>query len=156
MAPLSGATFAVDSAEVYTYIVNFIAGNNTAESKIQAHTDANDGRRDFIALKAHYQGVGINAIDVVQAEKVIKTLYYIAEKKPLMWWEEFEKKLTSDFTTCDRKEHRQVYSNNQKLQTLLRKVSSDFLTATRSALQLEMTHEPVTLTYEQELANFRN
>ena len=37
MAPLSGATFAVDSAEVHTYIVNFIAGNNTAESKIQSH-----------------------------------------------------------------------------------------------------------------------
>ena len=54
MAPLSGATFTVDSAEVHTYIVNFIAGNNMAESKIQAHTDDNDGRRDFIALTAHY------------------------------------------------------------------------------------------------------
>ena len=77
MAPLSAATFAVESAEAHTYIVNFIAGNNTAESKIQAHTDDNDSRRDFIALKAHYQGVGINAIDVVQAENVIETLYYI-------------------------------------------------------------------------------
>ena len=55
MAALSGATFAVDSAELHTYIVNFISGNNTTESKIQAHTDDNDGRRDFIALKAHYQ-----------------------------------------------------------------------------------------------------
>ena len=71
MAPLRGATFAVDSAEVHTYILNFISGNNTAESMIQAHTDDNDGRRDFIVLKAHYQGVGINTIDVVKAEKVI-------------------------------------------------------------------------------------
>ena len=54
MAPLSGTKLAVDSAEVHTYIVNFIAGNNMAESKIQAHTDDNDGRRDFIALTAHY------------------------------------------------------------------------------------------------------
>ena len=73
-----------------------------------------------------------------------------------MWWEEFEKQLTSAFTTCDWKKYRQVYSNDQKLQTILRKVSADFLTATRSALQLEMTREPVTLIYEQSLANFRN
>ena len=73
-----------------------------------------------------------------------------------MWWEEFEKQLNSAFTTCDRKEHRQVYSNDQKLRTLLRKVSADFLTATRSALQLEMTREPVTLTYEHALAKFCN
>ena len=77
MAPLRGATFAVDSAEVHTYIVNFVAGKNMAESKIQAHANDDDGRRDFISLKAHYQGVGINAIDVVQAKKVIETLYYI-------------------------------------------------------------------------------
>ena len=77
MAPLSGATFAVDSAEVHTYIVNFIAGKNTVESKIQAHTNDNDGRRDFIAIKARYQGNRINAIDVVQAKNIIETLYYI-------------------------------------------------------------------------------
>lgn len=33
-APLNGESFEVDAAEVHTYIVNFIAGNNTAEAKI--------------------------------------------------------------------------------------------------------------------------
>ena len=156
MASLQGAAFVADAAEVHTYIVNFIAGNNTAESKIQMHADANDGRRDFIALKQHYEGVGVNAIDVVQAEKVIETLHYTGEKKPHMWWEEFEKQLTSAFTTCDRKEARTVYSNDQKLRILLKKANADFLGATRSALQLDMTRTPMTLTYDQALANFRN
>ena len=103
MASLQGAAFVADTAEVHTYIVNFIAGNNMAEIKIQMHADANDGRRDFIALKQHYKGVGVNAIDVVQTEKVIETLHYTGEKKPHIWWEDFEKQLTSAFTTCDRK-----------------------------------------------------
>ena len=35
MAVLTGAAFEVDSAEVQTYLVKFISGNNTAESKNQ-------------------------------------------------------------------------------------------------------------------------
>ena len=37
MAPLNGESFVLDSSEVHTYITNFIAGNSTAESKIQPH-----------------------------------------------------------------------------------------------------------------------
>ena len=104
MASLQGAAFVADAAEVHTYIVNFMAGNNMAESKIQMHADANDGCRDLISLKQHYKGVGVNAIDFVQAEKVIETLHYTGKNKPHMWWEEFEKQPTSAFTTCKRKE----------------------------------------------------
>ena len=57
MASLNGAAFEVDSAEVHTYIVKFISGNDTAESKIQSHTITNNGRKDYIALKNHYNSV---------------------------------------------------------------------------------------------------
>jgi hypothetical protein len=33
MAPLEGEAYAIDSADVHTYIVNFVAGNETAEAK---------------------------------------------------------------------------------------------------------------------------
>ena len=45
----------------------------------------------------------------------------------------FEKRLTSAFTTCDRKEASTVYSNDQKLRILLKKVNADFLGATSYA-----------------------
>lgn len=155
-APHAGQAFATDAAEVHTYIVNFIAGNQTAESKIQAHAQQANGRLDFIALKEHYEGVGINAIDVVYAEKILDTLFYLGEKRPHMWWEEFERQLTSAFTTIDRKEQRQVHSTDMKLRILTKKVNADFLQHIKAAISLEMTRTPMTLTYEQALANFRN
>jgi len=103
MAPLTGEAYAVDAAEVHTYLVNFIAGNTTAESKIQMHANAFDGRLDYKALKEHFEGVGINSVDIVKADKALETLFYSGEKKPHMWWEEFEMQLTTCFTIYDRK-----------------------------------------------------
>ena len=71
MAPLTGEAFAVDSAEVHTYLVNFIAGNTTAESKIQTHANEFNGRLDFQALQEHFEGVGINPVDIVKADKAL-------------------------------------------------------------------------------------
>jgi hypothetical protein len=34
MAPLNGEAFAIDVADVHTYLVNFVAGNETAEAKM--------------------------------------------------------------------------------------------------------------------------
>jgi hypothetical protein len=53
-----GKAFTIDAADVHTFIVNFISGNETAEAKIQAHEAQNNGRLDYIALKEHYEGVG--------------------------------------------------------------------------------------------------
>ena len=71
--------------------------NNTAEAKILPHAGSNDGRLDFVALKEHYEGVGIHSLDLVKADKVLDSLFYSGEKKPHMWWEEFEKQLTKAF-----------------------------------------------------------
>ena len=39
----------------------------------------NNGRRDYQALKNHYEGVGANATMITQAEKDIETLFYSGE-----------------------------------------------------------------------------
>jgi hypothetical protein len=67
MAPLEGEMYAIDSADVHTYVVNFVAGNETAETKVQSYRDQNDGRQDYIALKQHYEGVGLHALDIAKA-----------------------------------------------------------------------------------------
>lgn len=155
-APLAGPAFVTDSAEVNTYIVSFIAGNSTAEAKILGNAAMHNGRLDYISLKNHYEGTGVNAIDIVKADKVLDSLYYAGEKKPHMWWEEFEKQLTLAFNAYNKKEHRQVHSNEMRLRILCRKVTVDFLQHTRASINIELTREPMTMTYEQALSNFRN
>jgi len=117
-APLSGEAFNVDAAEVHTYIVSFIAGNETAEAKIMPHANENNGRLDFTALYDHYEGVGVHAIDITKADHIIDSLFYAGERKPHMWWEEFEKQLSMAFVIYDRREGRQVYSDEMKLRIL--------------------------------------
>ena len=155
-APLIGETFNIDSANVHTYIMNFIQGNANAEAKILGVLDQRDGRGAYQRLKDHYEGVRINAIAIMEAESVIQNLTYTGEKKPHMWWEEFEKKLTMAFTVHDRRENRQVYSNEMKLRLLCKKVTADFLQNTRQIINVEITKIPIAMTYEQALTSFRN
>ena len=82
-AALEGEVFAADAAEVHGYIVNLIAGNATAENKILPYLAENNGRRDYFALKQHYEGVGAHAKALVEAENDIQSLFYTGEKRSL-------------------------------------------------------------------------
>ena len=156
MAPLMGESYNTDNAEVHTYLIHFISGNSVAEAKIIAHGATNDGREDFMSLKNHFEGVGINALEITKAEQIINNLFYSGEKKPHMWWAEFEKELSQAFAICQRVEHRQVHSNSMKLCILMSKIQADFLEQTKAALNVEMSKVPMNLTYEDALSKFRN
>jgi hypothetical protein len=73
-----------------------------------------------------------------------------------MWWEEFEKQLTSAFTTYNKREGRVVHSPDLKPRTLLGKVHADFLTHVKASIGIELTRQSIMLTYEQALAAFHN
>ncbi len=156
MAPLNGEAYVTDTATVHTLISKFIAGNELAESKVQVLISRLDGRLDWKALKEHYEGIGILALDVTRAEKIIENLFYMGERQPHMWWAEFEKQLTNAFTAYDKKERRQVYSNEMKLRVLLKKIKADFLSSTKSQIEVAFTEVPMTMTYERAMASFRN
>ena len=49
-APVWGAAFKVDAAEVHTYLVNFTSGNSIAEVKMLPYAHENNGRLDFKAM----------------------------------------------------------------------------------------------------------
>ena len=155
-APHSGEAFATDCSEVHTYIAKFIKGNSTAESEVISHGQANNGRADMDALVSHYEGTGINATIVSEAEKEIDTLHYTGEKRPYMWWEKFELRLTKAFATIDKAEGRTVYSDRQKLRLLQKKVNADFLQNTRDYINGEMHKTPMTYTYGEALASYRS
>ena len=40
-----------------------------------AYSVENTGLLDFIALKDHYEGVGVNTVSVMQADKVLKRFF---------------------------------------------------------------------------------
>jgi hypothetical protein len=156
MTPLHGEAFTIDAADVHTYLVNFVAGNETAEAKIQAYEAHNNGRLDYVANKEHYEGVGVHALDITKAENVLATLYYGGEKKPHTWWEEFEKQITSAFITYNKREGRVVHSPEMKLHILLQKVTANFLVLVKAGIGIELAITPMTMTYEQALSAFRN
>ena len=143
---MTGEAFTADASEVHTYIVNFTAGNETAESKLLAIADQNNGRLDFKALQEHYGGVGVYSIAIRDEDNVIEKLQYSGERRPTMWWDEFEKRLAMAFNVYDKKERRQVYSDEMKLRILCRKVDADFLQSTRQIFNIDLTRTQVTMT----------
>ena len=40
------------------------------------HAEENNGCLDFMALKYHYEGVGVHAVNALQADKVLNQLFY--------------------------------------------------------------------------------
>ena len=84
MADLTGAAFEIDSEEVHMYLVKFISGNNTFESKVQSNDRHSNGRLNYITLKEHYEGVGVNTKYILRAESLLENLTYTGEKHPHM------------------------------------------------------------------------
>jgi hypothetical protein len=156
MAPLFGDSYAIDSVQVHTFLVNFVSGNDTAEAKIQGLLRPNDGREAFKRLVEHYEGIGIHAIDIREADEVLKNLFYAVEKPPHMWWAEFEKRLTRAFNAYVKREGRIVHSDSMKIRMLIDKIKADFLTPTKAQLEIELSRVPMNMTYDQALSLFRN
>ena len=155
-ACLTGNAYAIDSVQVHTFLLNFVTGNDTAEAKIQGLARLNDGREAFKRLVEHYEGVGIHAIDIREADEILKTLFYAGGKPKHMWWSEFEKRLTRAFNAYVKREQRIVHSDSMKIRMLVDKIKADFLTPTKAQLEIELSRVPMTITYNQSLALFRN
>ena len=151
-----GDALNIDAAEVHTYLINSTSGNDTAEIKILPNAESKNGRLDYRALQEHYEGTCVNAINVLKAEDVLKNPFYAGEKKPAMWRDEFEKRLTHAFTIAHKKEKRNMYSNEMKLRVLIQKINADFLQNVKAAMSIELTRTPFMMTYEQALMTFRN
>ena len=156
MAPVDrGEAYGIDSAEVHTLLVKFIMGNETAEMKIKIHEPLRDGRTDWLSLKEHYEGVGVYAFDVTEADAIITDLFYSGEKFPHMYWEKFEQRLNHAFTIYQKAEETN-YTQNMKLRILLNKIKADFLVHAKAGINIELTKTPMTMTYDRALATFRN
>ena len=154
-APLSGDAFMSDRDQVHVYLVNFTAQNDEAESILKINERERNGRKDWMALKLHYEGRGIYATDITKAEKILDTLFYQGEKKPHMWWLEFERRLNMAFATYVKYEGRQVHSDQHKLRILLNKVKCEWLNPLKASIGIELSRTQNTFTYAQALVAFK-
>ena len=155
-APLHGDAYVTDAGEVHTYLVNFMSNNPTAEVKMLPHVAENDGRLDYRALTDHYEGIGILGVNVLKAVETLMSLFYVGEKRPTMWWDEFEKPLSHAFTIIHKDQKREVYSDAMKLRILLQKVNADFLQSVKAAMSIEINRIPLFMTYDQAMTTFHN
>jgi hypothetical protein len=73
-----------------------------------------------------------------------------------MWWTEFEKRLTRAFNAYVKREGWIVHSDSMKIRMLIDKIKADFLTPTKAQLEIELSWMPMTMTYKQSVALFRN
>ena len=152
-APLEGRAFIMDSTKVHLFILRLISDNLVAEQKLLPHKDDNNGRLDYLALKQFYEGVGANSKAILAAEKDLVELFYAGEKKPHMWWDEFESRLINAFAIIDKDANRVVYTDNMKLRTLNNKIRADFLTHMRTIIQMEMIKVPMTMNFAVAMTN---
>ena len=72
--------YKTETAEDHTYTKKFTSENLAAGDKFVLHAQQNNRRLDFIALKNHYKGFGVHAINIFQAGKVLQYLFYVDEK----------------------------------------------------------------------------
>ena len=83
-------------------------------------------------------------------------MFNLGEKKPHMWWDEFEARLINAFATIDKEAGRQVHINDMKLRMLNIKIRADFLVTMKTQVQMRMDEVPMTMTFESALSNYRN
>ena len=153
--PLTSHSFIADVFELHTYIVSFTAGNSTTEAKMKPHDHQNNGRLDFTTLPEYYESVGANSIDVLRADSIIGKTLYQGEKKPHMWWEQFEIDIDFAFNVYSRTEGHNIHSESMKLRILTKKVTTDFISMTKTVIMMQMTDIPTNMTYIQVLPTFR-
>ena len=153
-ASLTGPSYEIDSTKVHAFIQTRIMGNDEAEATIKPHENIHDGRNDWKALKEHYEGSGIFARDIIQAENDLASMIYTGEKKSTMYWTLFETRLNWAFHVFAKAEN-VIFSDAMKLRRLLSNIQCEWLTGAKNTIKGELSKHPMVYTYRQALALVR-
>ena len=98
----------------------------------------------------------MNRKAVLEAERDIQNMFYSGEKRPTMWWDYFEARLTNALAILDNDAGHQLYMDVMKLRMLNSKVKADFLMTVKRNMVLQMNVTPMIMTYKATLSNYRN
>ena len=158
MARLAGPAYKEDRATVYVILTDLVLGYTRARGAILAQAQKNDqdGRSAFLAIKTHFEGEGILQIKVMNAEWTIENIFYAGESPPNMWWTKFEQELNKAFAVIDAEVGQEVFTYDQKLRKLQKKIKADFLQQQKVGIDASLAMIPMTMTYTTVMAIYRN
>ena len=154
-APIVGKYFIKDANVVHIHLANLIASNDEASSILKLYETEKNGRTDWMALKNHYEGSGVYAARITEADHVFENLTYTGEKKPHMWWILFEQKLNAAFNAYVKFENKDYHSDSHKLRILMGKVKCDWMGDVKGSIKTRLQEKPCTYTYQQALQAFK-
>jgi hypothetical protein len=132
LAPLTGDYFEADARRVHQIIKTYTQGES-AEEWIRILSRFQDGRKDILALKAHFQGEGNASRRIAEADNMRENLHYKSERA--FRFQAFLDKLQSMFTIY--KEEGEEFTEEAKVRSLLDKTRHRDLQATINAVRLD-------------------
>ena len=115
---------------MHTLILIFLTKYTEVELIVKTATQ-NCGREAYLAMVTRFKGVGALGIELMDAEQVIKDLFYGDEKPPTMYWDKFERDLKQAYAIVDQDARRVVYDDPAKLRSLLNhRIKANYLKTT--------------------------
>lgn len=140
-APLSGPSFQADARKVHQLIKSFLQ-TETAEQWVKPHSSKQNGRIDFIALRAHYSGEGNTSRRIADAERIRDTLHYKNERA--MQFSAFLAKIQKMFNIFA--DEGEPLTEQAKVRMLLAKVEHPQLKDAVGALRVRASMDGTTFT----------
>ena len=91
--------------------------------------------------------MGVYSNNITKADIDMKNLTYTVEKKPSMWWIEFERILSLSYQTYVKHERGAVHSDQMNIRALLEKVTCDWIGKIKSYIKVRPSDRPMTYTF---------
>jgi hypothetical protein len=117
-APFEGDAYNADNTQVQLLLASHIdPKNDGVNAMLRQSKNSGDGRADWVNLCVKYEGQGLNAISLNDADRTIRTLTYDKDMSQ-QTFESFTGKLQKAFNAFQ--EFEQPYTDQQKVRQLLR------------------------------------
>lgn len=147
-APLRGPRFEADARKVHQLILSCVEGESS-EAWIKPIKRYLNGRRDWIALKKHYEGAGNTTRRIAEADRLRDTLFYKSERA--LPFATFLDRLQRWFTISEHEEEK--LSENQKVRYLLEKTQHQALQEHCKIIKIQNAREDQSFIDFTEAAN---
>lgn len=141
-APLEGVAFEADARQVHHLVTACVQGESS-EQWIKTIKKFQNGRKDVKALSAHYQGEGNTSRRIAEAERLRETLHYKSERA--LPFATFLAKVQLMFNIFA--ENNEPYNEAMKVRALFDKVQHPQLASAVSALKVQNTLDPATVSF---------
>ena len=135
--PLTGPDYESDALQVHQIIRSLTVGEN-AEQWLRELIKYKDGRRDMMALRAHYRGEGNNSRRIAAAEQLHSTLHY-KDERALSFTSYISKvkEMFNIFQECGEE-----YTEQAKLRFLWSSIHSPSLQPTIESIKASLGRDP--------------